>query len=139
MSRNRNLTNHEEPVINLTPLIDVVFVILIMFIVIAPLLELNRVDLADGPYPGVNKSIAVQSESPITIHVNQNNQILLNNQKVTIEQLIMALKPLKQRYPNKKPQLFQDKRAQFGTYQAVKNSVEAAGFQQMDIILKPQA
>ena len=33
----------EEPTVNLTPLIDVVFVILIMFIVVAPLLELELV------------------------------------------------------------------------------------------------
>ena len=32
----------EEPVVNLTPLIDVVFVILIMFILVAPLLEADR-------------------------------------------------------------------------------------------------
>lgn len=139
MSRNRFLATYEEPVINLTPLIDVVFVILIMFIVIAPLLELDRVELADGPFPGVDKSIAVQSEGPITIHVNQNNRILLNSQSVSIDQLITALKPLKSRFPKSRPQVFHDKRAQFGTYQAVKNAVEGAGFQQMDIILKPQA
>ncbi len=132
------LAKTEEPVINLTPLIDVVFVILIMFIVIAPLLELDRVELADAPMAGKD-SIAVQNESPITIHVNQNNQILLNNKMVSLDQLTPSLKLLKQRFPKSRPQVFQDKRAQFGTYQAVKNAVECAGFQQMDIILKPQA
>lgn len=38
----------EEPTVNLTPLIDVVFVILIMFIVIAPLLDLDRIELAQA-------------------------------------------------------------------------------------------
>lgn len=126
----------EEPIINLTPLIDVVFVILIVFIVIAPLLELDRVELADASPAGKNM---VQGESPVTIHVNQNNQILLNNRVVTVEQLLSGLKELKTRYPQHKPQVFHDKRAQFGTYQNVKNAVESAGFQQMDIILKPNA
>lgn len=38
----------EEPAVNLTPLIDVVFVILIGFIIIAPLLEIDRIDLAEA-------------------------------------------------------------------------------------------
>ena len=36
----------EEPLINLTPLIDVVFVVLIAFMLIAPVLEIDKVDLA---------------------------------------------------------------------------------------------
>jgi biopolymer transport protein ExbD len=36
----------DEPLINLTPLIDVVFVVLIIFILIAPMLEIDRVKLA---------------------------------------------------------------------------------------------
>ena len=36
----------EESLINLTPLIDVVFVLLITFIMIAPILKLDRIDLA---------------------------------------------------------------------------------------------
>lgn len=132
------LAKPEEPVINLTPLIDVVFVILIMFIVIAPMLELDRVELADAPLAG-KEAISVQNESPITIHVQQNNQIMLNKQLVAADQLIASLKQLKQRHPKSRPQVFQDKRAQFGTYQTVKNAVESAGFEQMDIILKPQA
>lgn len=36
----------EEPLINLTPLIDVVFVVLITFMLIAPVLDIDSVDLA---------------------------------------------------------------------------------------------
>ena len=42
------MSDDEEPLINLTPLIDVVFVVLIMFIVIAPMLEVERVELASA-------------------------------------------------------------------------------------------
>jgi len=38
----------EEAWINLMPLIDVVFVVLIMFIVIAPMLDIDQIDLAEG-------------------------------------------------------------------------------------------
>ena len=127
----------EEPVVNLTPLIDVVFVILIAFIVLAPLLELDRIELADASGAPQDKSITVQEASPIAIHVRQDNIIVVNGNPVTLVQLTEYLKQAKKRYPQAKPQLFHDRKAHFGTYQAVKNAAEAAGFQQMDVILKP--
>lgn len=127
----------EEPTINLTPLIDVVFVILIMFILIAPLLELDNVKLADAPTNPSDHTLSVQERSPISIHVRQDNTIQLNQQTIALAFLTDRLIELKNKYPQAKPQLFHDKRAQFGTYQSVKNSAEAAGFDQMDIILNP--
>ncbi len=127
----------EEPAVNLTPLIDVVFVILIMFIVVAPLLELDRVELADAGMPSADMPQSVQESSPIAIHVRQDNSVWLNGQPVQLSQLPERLKQIKGRYPTVRPQLFHDRKAHFGTYQAVKNAAEAAGFQQMDVILNP--
>lgn len=127
----------EEPTVNLTPLIDVVFVILIMFIVIAPLLELDRVELADAPTAMMTAASSVQENSPITVHVHQDNVIWFNNERVTPKELIGLLKEAKVKYPHARPQIFHDKKAHFGTYQSVKNAAEAAGFSHIDIILKP--
>jgi biopolymer transport protein ExbD len=127
----------EEPTINLTPLIDVVFVILIMFIVMAPLLELDHVELAEQKHPFLGSSPSVQESSPISVHVYQDNSIRFNQQQVTPEQLTEELKQARQRFPNVIPQVFHDKRAHFGTYQSVKNAAEEAGYSQIDIILKP--
>lgn len=127
----------DEPIINLTPLIDVVFVILIMFIVVAPLLELDRVELADASSNSAEGSISVQESSPIAIHVHKDNTITFNDQNVTLQQLPELLRQAKKKYPNARPQLFHDKRGHFGVYQSIKNAAESAGFQQMDIVLKP--
>lgn len=141
MTRSRiSFTGHstyEEPTVNLTPLIDVVFVILIMFIVIAPLLELDRVELAEAPGTALTSASSVQESSPITIHVHYDNTISFNNQSVTPKELIPLLKEAKIKHPNIRPQIFHDKKAQFGTYQTVKNAAEEAGFSHIDIILKP--
>lgn len=127
----------EEPIVNLTPLIDVVFVILIMFIVIAPLLELDRVELADAPLAILNPSTSVQETSPITVHVHEDNSIWFNSQIVSAKELLQLLKEAKHKYPQLRPQIFHDKKAQFGVYQSVKNAAEEAGFTHIDIILKP--
>ena len=127
--------NSEEANINLTPLIDVVFVVLIIFILIAPLLEMDRVELASSPPQSQRNS--VQENSPITIRVHADNSIWFNNKPVNLPELLEALKLAYKRYPHKIPQLFHDRKAYFESYQKVKNAVESTGFEQMDVILEP--
>lgn len=141
MTRARiSFTGHsafEEPTVNLTPLIDVVFVILIMFIVIAPLLEHDNVELASGPTAFMANSSSVQESSPIAIQVHHDNTIWFNSRIISASDLLLELKEAKMRYPEARPQIFHDKKAHFGTYQIVKNAAEEAGFSHIDIILKP--
>jgi biopolymer transport protein ExbD len=127
----------DEPTVNLTPLIDVVFVILIGFIIIAPLLEMDKVELAEASSAPLAVSASVQQMGPIAIHVHQDNSIWIKKRAVQMPELAAFLKDAKTRYPEATPQLFHDKRGQFGTYQNVKNALEAAGFEHMDVILKP--
>lgn len=141
MSRNRisfiRNANFEEPTVNLTPLIDVVFVILIMFIVIAPLLELDRVELANAPSLMLDSIHSAQETSPIAIHVHKDNQIWFKDQIVSAEELKEKLIEAKKEFPTTHPQLYHDRTAHFGVYQSVKNALEESGFSQVDIILKP--
>lgn len=127
----------EEPAVNLTPLIDVVFVILIMFIVIAPLLEVDRINLANAPTTRTATLESLQESSLIAIYVEEDNQILMNGRSLSSKELLSALKEAKSRFPDVNPQIFHDRKAYFGTYQDVKNAAEMAGFSNVDIILKP--
>ncbi len=129
---NNNKYHLDENLINLTPLIDVVFVVLISFILIAPLLETDHVNLATSSINS-DKSIA---KSLVILKVQEDNSILLNNNFVNLSELTKILKDKKKFDPEIIPQLYHDKNAYFGTYQSVKNCVEAAGFDQMDVILK---
>lgn len=125
----------EEPLINLTPLIDVVFVILIAFIVIAPLLEKEEILLASA---GKDNVSSVSTASPIKLHVFSDNTIALNGQKLHDDELAERLRREKVAHPEAIPQLFHDKNARFGTYQKVKNSVLSAGFDSLELVLDPQ-
>jgi biopolymer transport protein ExbD len=129
--------SEEETHINLTPLIDVVFVVLIIFIIIAPMLELDRVQLASAAQRESKEMAVVQENSPVAIHVHEDNSIWIDNRIVSEKELVRILKEAKRTYPQRIPQLFHDKKAQFGTYQTVKNAVEIAGFEQLDVILQP--
>ncbi len=118
--------------VNLTPLIDVVFVVLIMFILIAPMLEVDKIKLAPGA--ANNKTEAV-SPGTLLIHVHEDNSVSINKREITLENLGPILKALYAKDTKLTPQLYQDERARFGTYQAVKNAIEEAGFSELDVIL----
>ena len=125
----------EEPSLNLTPLIDVVFVVLILFILVAPMLEVDKIDLAAAS--AKEQKQPVSEASSLAIHVHADNSIWIRSKKITSDQLVTMLKQEKSTKPKQIPQLFQDKKAQFGTYQMVKNAAEEAGFEELDVILQP--
>lgn len=127
----------EEGLINLTPLIDVVFVVLIMFIIVAPMLEIDKIQLAKATEKQTKEMAVVQENSPISLRVRADNSIWIGNTQVSAEELTTLLKIAKKQNPGKIPQLFHDKKAFFGTYQIVKNCLESAGFEQLDIVLEP--
>jgi len=112
MGRRKGRLSHfqdvEQPQVNLTPLIDVVFVILIMFIVVAPLLELDKVELAEGPHDGMHSA---HDKGPITIHVRQDNTLWLNEKPTQMGALTEFLVLAKRQYPTAVPQLYHDRKA----------------------------
>jgi biopolymer transport protein ExbD len=134
----KNFFNEEEldnPEINLTPLIDVVFVILIMFIVVVPLLEVDRVELVSGS-PQLKHESAVTEG--VSLHVYGDNSLVLNGKILALEELPMRLTIEKQKTTAKQLTLFHDKHASFGTYQTIKQIAESIGFEELDVILKPE-
>ena len=126
-------TSESEHIVNLTPLIDVVFVVLVAFIIIAPMLQIDLVDLADGSNGQMN---ALQSTSKVQIIVNKDNTVLLNSKKININELETLLKAERNNYPTESVQLFHDRSASFGTYQTIKNAVEASGFEEIQVVLQ---
>jgi biopolymer transport protein ExbD len=127
----------EEVAINLTPLIDVVFVILILFMVMAPLLEKESVSLAPTPEVSLEALSAVEKQGRFLLHVHADDSITFNHHPITLEQLKPLLIEAHKRFPNETPQLFHDQKGTFGTYQKIKNLACSAGFQQIDIVLQP--
>lgn len=115
--------------INMTPLIDVVFVVLISFILIAPLLKMEKVDLA--------KASATQSqftqESLLSVTLKKDLSLWINQQKVSFSELKTVLSNI----ANKSSlQLHLDQRVPFGEYKKLKDMIEEEGFEEMQLIVK---
>ncbi len=128
-------SSKEESLLDLTPLIDVVFVVLIMFIIMAPLVEMEKVELAHSSTQTKTTSTSVENT---TVHVQKDGTILLNKTKVDPNEFLTKLTVIKKHSPQMIPQVYHDKDATFGTYQMVKSILEKAGFTQMDLIVKEQ-
>ena len=131
-----SIDEDQDEEVNLTPLIDVVFVVLIMFILVAPLVEIDKILL---PAAAMKKGDppSYYENGSIKIHVYHDNTLWLNGVCVSIDELSQELKNMHSENPKISPQIFHDKKAYFGTYQSVKNAAESAGFDSIDVILKP--
>ena len=123
----------DESLINLTPLIDVIFVVLVAFILIAPFLEIDQVKLVNVKKS--SKSVSSNRNS-IDLYVREDNSIWLNKSLVKKENLEKVLKEVKVKFPNRDLFLFHDRKAYFETYQMIKETARKAGFERLDVILK---
>jgi len=127
-------TEDDDNLVDLTPLIDVVFVVLITFIVIAPLLKLDHIQLSATALE--KEALSPQAKSCIVIRVFRDDSITLNDESVSPQSLSVKLKEIRNQIPNTTPKIFQDRKATFGIYQNVKDALETAGFEEMDVVLR---
>ena len=127
----------DSATVDLTPLIDVVFVVLVLFILIAPMLTLDKIQLAQAPARQQPERALPSSENAIDITVTASQTITLNGQPVTPATLKSSLLALRLKNPRTTPKLYQDLQAPFGLYQLVKNAVEEAGYSELDVLLRP--
>lgn len=134
--RSRSFDTQEEgDLVNLTPLLDVLFLILVFFILIAPLLDFDRLELAASSENKQELS-PLSDTSHIKIYVQKDNSIWLGHNQISLTDLSIALETFYHKHPQDIPQLYQDRDASFGTYQKIKNLVESIGFEQLDVVLK---
>ena len=94
-SNRHSLTTLSE--INITPLLDLAFVLLIIFIITTPLIE-NSVNLVI-PSSGAANAPVNPSEVQ-TISIDRNATIQLNNEQIDSEALVIRLSELKRANPN---------------------------------------
>lgn len=126
----------EEALINLTPLIDVVFVVLISFMLIAPILSTDSVQLTKGSSTSAATN-PVSQDQKILISIRSNNEIRFKEKQVSLPELKTLLLIEKKNKSQMIPQVIPDAHSHFETYQQVKIILEECGFEQMEILLKP--
>jgi biopolymer transport protein TolR len=120
--------------INMTPLIDVMLVLLVIFMVTAPLMvSAVKVDLpqAEGP------QVAAVPQS-IAVSLNAQGQIYLNDQPVASEAFSAALTEVAKRSPLTEVQLRADTSVPYGRVLEVMGLAHQAGLTRIGFVAQPQ-
>jgi biopolymer transport protein ExbD len=139
LTLSRKQIDDEDPQLNITPLLDVLFVLLMLFILIAPFLQLDRVQLTGAIIEAKNLTTAnFETRSELLIEVDNKDHILINNQNVDITKLETAIKSLGLNSEKIVPLLIEDQKSTFGTFETIKQTLEKLGFKQLDVVLKTQ-
>ena len=121
--------------INMTPLVDVMLVLVVIFILTAPLLASSiRLDLprADGAVPGA-------SPQSITLVVDKAGQVFLNDQPLTQDALAQALAETAASQPDTEVQLRADATVPYGRVVEIMGAAHAAGLQRIGFVAEPVA
>ena len=116
--------------INVTPFVDVMLVLLIVFMITAPLLTVGvPVDL-----PKTEAKTISDPEEPLVISVNAAGEIYLQDTQIEIENLVPRLAAITENKPETRIFVRGDQSISYGTIMEVMGTVNFAGFRRVALI-----
>jgi biopolymer transport protein TolR len=118
--------------INVTPMVDVMLVLLIIFMVSAPLLTVGvPIDL-----PQTQAKSLDQDKEPLTVSVDTKGGVFLNNTAVPIEELVAKLKAITDARGGMDERIYVrgDRKIDYGTVMRVMGRLSAAGFRRVALV-----
>ena len=119
--------------INVTPLVDVMLVLLIIFMVTAPLMNTAvNVDL-----PKVATTPIAQDSEPLTISVDATGQVYLQDQKVELNDLVAKLLAISTNDKDRRIFVRGDKANQYGRIIEVMGTIVQGGFTKAALLSEP--
>ncbi len=95
MRRITSVTTDDESEVNITPLIDIVFIMLIFFIVTATFVKEAGIDVNKPDAP----TAEVKKKANILIAIDANNNIWLDRRKIDVRSVIPNIKRLRSENP----------------------------------------
>jgi biopolymer transport protein TolR len=116
--------------INVTPMVDVMLVLLVVFMVSAPLMTVGvPVDL-----PKTDASQMVGQDEPLVVSVNEKGEVFLQETKITLEQLVPRLVAITQNKKDTRIFVRGDKAIAYGQVMEVMGTVNLAGFTRVALL-----
>jgi biopolymer transport protein ExbD/biopolymer transport protein TolR len=120
--------------INVTPMVDVMLVLLIIFMVVTPMLQKGiSVDMAK-----VNNPTPMQDadkEDALLVSITRDGQVFFGSEKITVDNLTTKVKErLASNSQSKQVYVKADMRARFGSVVQVVDSVRAAGVDDLGLL-----
>jgi biopolymer transport protein TolR len=118
--------------INVTPMVDVMLVLLIIFMVSAPLLTVGvPIDL-----PQTQAKSLDQDKEPLTVSVKLDGEVYLQNTEIKVEELVPKLQAITQARGGLDERIYVrgDRKVDYGTVMRVMGRLSAAGFRRVALV-----
>jgi biopolymer transport protein TolR len=118
--------------INIIPLVDVVLVLLIIFMVTAPMLYRGM----DLTLP-TSKSNTIKAEERLVLTIERDQKVFLEKDQVNLDQLEFKLKQAKRNNADISIYLRADRAVPYGTVVQVMDEVKRAGIEKLGMVTDP--
>jgi biopolymer transport protein TolR len=119
--------------INVTPLVDVMLVLLVIFMVTAPILQqgvqVNLPQTQAGAIPG--------KEEQLVVSINRNGRVFLNDAGMTPAELGQKLRAIRGIKSDKEVYLRADQDVRYGVVMRVVSEIKQAGIQKIGMVTRP--
>ena len=116
--------------INVTPMVDVMLVLLIVFMVTAPLMTTGvNVDL-----PKTDASPVNSDAKPLSVSIKNNGDIYLGDDAVTLDQLVAKLQAASQNDPTRRIFVRGDEHIDYGRVMQVMGQITSGGFTKVALL-----
>ncbi len=124
--------------INVTPLVDVMLVLLIVFMVAAPMLTTGvSVKLPQS----AAKPVPTSNQEPLTVSVKENGDVFLQKSSIAVNELVARLEAVTaNRSEGKEEKIFirADKNVNYGAVMSVMGELNAGGFNKLSLLTEPK-
>jgi biopolymer transport protein TolR len=131
--RNGRYTPNAE--INVTPMVDVMLVLLVIFMVTAPMLTVGvPVDLPQANAPNIP-----EDRTPVEITVQKDGTIYVQENKVTMDNLMPLLLAVTDSNPETRIYVRGDAGISYGQMMQVMGEITTAGFKKVGLVALPAA
>jgi biopolymer transport protein TolR len=119
--------------INVTPLVDVMLVLLVIFMVTAPIIQQGvQVNL-----PQTKASAIAGSEEPLIVTVAKDGKIYLNDNVVSLPDLGTKLTAIRKLQSDKQVYLRADQDVRYGTVMKTIAEIKKAGIEKLGMVSRP--
>ena len=132
MSSSKNRSSMSE--INVTPLVDVMLVLLIIFMVTAPMMQQG----IDINLPETTASGIETSGEPFVLSIQNNNKLYVANEEVQLSGLRIKLKAIFATRKNKQIYLKADKKVDYELVAMTLAEIRAAGIYNIGLVTLPK-